>query len=217
MRPAPSRIRRWHLWSGVLCVLLIAAASREAHADTIFGADLSVTYWDTGAGTTPPTFRDSYQTGGAEDSLIHSWEPKPVGWEGHYDTANIVDGLSLHSINDVFNDLMPVDQSHIPTPLFSVGPGEDLSLAIQLESALSFAAENVDGGLFDYFGTADVSNTATILGVAVFDPDMSPMPDATVFFQRGLAYPIVPEPSSLLLLGAGLLTGLRLARRRSRG
>jgi hypothetical protein len=294
-------------WLGALCLLLAAVAAPTAQADTLFGADLDVTYMDAGGGA-PPAFHGSDDAGSGADSLIRSWEPTPLRWEAYFDTLNTVEGLSIHSFNDlrlyglepdnifwshlsanvrssavltdvvglsaaelpdggylqffisldgallhelrlraggynvqngeaevqlrlqgtgglnrvlfderlvassisqpineVFDDVKPFSQSYIPTPLFALAAGEELSLALQLETGISFAVESIDGGRFDYFGTADVRNTATIVGVAVFDTAMNPVPNATVFSQRGLAYPLVPEPGSLLLLGGGVL------------
>jgi len=67
--------------------------------------------------------------------------------------------------------------------------------------------------------TANWLNTASLTQVSVLDSNHTVVPGGSIVSDSGLTYPTaaaVPEPCSLLLVGSGLIAGLRKVRIRSR-
>jgi hypothetical protein len=62
-------------------------------------------------------------------------------------------------------------------------------------------------------GDANFYDTVTISGLMVTDAVGNPVPGATFISESGTQYPVVPEPTSLTLLGAGLFVAVWRSRR----
>ncbi len=98
---------------------------------------------------------------------------------------------------------------------FAFLPNQPNFMQVGLDSVTNAAFRNWDMGEFNAELDASFGNTATMLGVRVFDQNgaLVPTSEYSISSSSGYDYPaLLPEPASLSLIG---LTGLALLRRRN--
>lgn len=115
---------------------------------------------------------------------------------------------SFEPTSDEFNPELPRHTEDVAQGLASTGDflfafNTPFRITYELVASVSITARNLDAGEFVWLGGAGFENTAQILGVALFDDAGRPIPNAAIHSSSGLAYPVVPEPSTLALLGLG--------------
>ena len=87
--------------------------------------------------------------------------------------------------------------------------GVDVDLFIKM-----FAETHIENAFAGKSVTADFSHTATLLSVGLFDVNGQAI-DGSLISASGLTYPVTtPEPATLLLLGAGMVTTAGIRRKR---
>ena len=98
----------------------------------------------------------------------------------------------------------PVASGALIFPVPWVG-GAQMPIVFDLIASTSLMTRNLDARGFKAVVDVNASNTAELLGVAVFDPNGVRLPDATIVSDTGFEYPTVPEPSCWFLLVSSLL------------